>query len=493
MLMKGIVPKYLERKAGDSMKRWKRVISFLFAVVCVLGISVPAFAMDVLSSYWTRIQKSLKPVSGSEGYYSFEPDTTEMDEECASIWQDIKSDIYDDSRLVYIYISCTVSGGKYYTNYNFISFDRVSLVPSTTTSRPNGDSSATNINYFFESSDTYQIEFVCSEADGLLRFSGFKHNHTRGPQKIQYGVKNSSNSFGTIGWVSQDVEIPSTIQICSAVKKIVFDDMPIPREYLFTINYQYENGLQAAQPITRSLTAGSSYEITSPTIEGYTADRPIVSGTMPEEDLTVTVNYSAVHPPVPLTYNLTINYRYENGSQAAQPVTRSLTAGSSYEITSPVIEGHTADKLVLSGTMPESDLTVTVTYTANPPPEPQTYTLTVNYRYENGSQAAQSVTRSLTAGSSYEITSPTIKGYTADRTIVSGIMPERDLTIHVLYRKDSSGSSKPSGWFDAAPDVEWKDPFEWFDAAPNVEWKDPFKWFDAAPDVEWWSPFPWGE
>ena len=151
------------------MKKWKRVISFLFAVVCVLGISVPAFAMDVLSSYWTRIQKSLKPVSGSEGYYSFEPDTTEMDEECASIWQDIKSDIYDDSRLVYIYISCTVSGGKYYTNYNFISFDRVSLVPSTTTSRPNGDSSATNINYFFESSDTYQIEFVCSEADGLLQ------------------------------------------------------------------------------------------------------------------------------------------------------------------------------------------------------------------------------------------------------------------------------------------------------------------------------------
>ncbi len=421
MLMKGIVPKYLERKAGDSMKRWKRVISFLFAVVCVLGISVPAFAMDVLSSYWTRIQKSLKPVSGSEGYYSFEPDTTEMDEECASIWQDIKSDIYDDSRLVYIYISCTVSGGKYYTNYNFISFDRVSLVPSTTTSRPNGDSSATNINYFFESSDTYQIEFVCSEADGVLRFSGFKHNHTRGPQKIQYGVKNSSNSFGTIGWVSQDVEIPSTIQICSAVKKIVFDDMPIPREYLFTINYRYENGSQVAQPVTRSLTAGSSYEITSPIIEGYTADKPVVSGTMPAEDLTVTVTYTAV-----------------------------------------------------------------------PPPEPQTYTLTVNYRYENGSQAAQPVTRSLTAGSSYEITSPTIKNYTADRVVVSGIMPERDLTVHVLYRKDSSGSSSSSGKFpDVAAGVEWKDPLTWFDIAEGVEWKDPLTWFDIADGVEWKDPLTW--
>ena len=127
--------------------------------------------------------------------------------------------------------------------------------------------------------------------------------------------------------------------------------MPIPREYLFTINYQYENGLQAAQPITRSLTAGSSYEITSPIIEGHTADRPIVSGTMPEEDLTLTVTYTAAPPPSPQTYTLTVNYRYENGSQAAQPVTRSLTAGSSYEITSPEIEGYTADKPVVSGTM----------------------------------------------------------------------------------------------------------------------------------------------
>ena len=141
------------------------------------------------------------------------------------------------------------------------------------------------------------------------------------------------------------------------------------------------------------------------------------------------------------------------------------------------------------------------------PPEIPQYSLIVNYQYENGTQAAQPVTRSLTTGSSYEITSPTIKNYTADRVVVSGIMPERDLTVHVLYRKDSSGSSKPSGWFDAAPDVEWKDPFEWFDAAPsvewkdpfawfdaapNVEWKDPFTWFDAAPNVEWWSPFPWG-
>ncbi|WP_158605062.1 MucBP domain-containing protein [Anaerotruncus sp. 1XD42-93] len=281
-----------------------------------------------------------------------------------------------------------------------------------------------------------------------------------------------------------------------------------PQTYTLTVNYRYENGSQVAQPVTRSLTAGSSYEITSPIIEGYTADKPVVSGTMPAEDLTVTVTYTANPPPEPQTYTLTVNYRYENGSQAAQPVTRSLTAGSSYEITSPAIEGYTADKPVVSGTMPAEDLTVTVTYTAVPPPEPQTYTLTVNYRYENGSQAAQPITRSLTAGSSYEITSPTIKNYTADRVVVSGIMPERDLTVHVLYRKDSSGSSKPSGWFDAAPDVEWKDPFEWFDAAPsvewkdpfawfdaapNVEWKDPFIWFDAAPDVEWWSPFPWGE
>ena len=118
--------------------------------------------------------------------------------------------------------------------------------------------------------------------------------------------------------------------------------------------------------------------------------------------------------------------------------------------------------------------------------------LKIVYQYEDGTQAAQPVMRSLIAGDSYEITSPTIKNYTADRVVVSGIMPERDLTVHVLYRKDSSGSSSSSGKFpDVAAGVEWKDPLTWFDIAEGVEWKDPLTWFDIADGVEWKDPLTW--
>ena len=454
------------------MKKWKRIISVLCAVVCVLGMSIPAFAGSVSyvpipesvnflhevedspGSYYTNLDlsastqasyndlwfRAMDLLNGDGGYIAFysirptsKPDTMQVTILRPGFMKVGTQDIYhNDSTGYYFLLKFNDRGDAY------IDSGRRGTV--------------TVINAY------YQIH-ILSTAESYIKNSTFMYSG-----KILEDVKNF---------------------------EIRYDSLT-PKTYALTVNYRYENGTQAAQPVTRSLEAGCSYEIPSPIIEGHTADRPIVSGTMPEEDLTVTVTYTADPPPEPQAYTLTVNYRYENGSQAAQPVTRSLTAGSSYEITSPAIEGYTADKPVVSGTMPAEDLTVTVTYTAVPPPEPQTYTLTVNYQYENGTQAAQPVTRSLAAGNSYEITSPAIEGYTADKPAVSGTMPEKNLTLYVLYRKISSGSSKPSGWFDAAPDVEWKDPFEWFDAAPNVEWKDPFTWFDAAPNVEWWSPFPWG-
>lgn len=63
-------------------------------------------------------------------------------------------------------------------------------------------------------------------------------------------------------------------------------------------------------------------------------------------------------------YNLTINYKYADGTEAKPTHTESLTYGSSYSVASPLITGYTADKLTVSGSMPDSDVTVDVTYTA---------------------------------------------------------------------------------------------------------------------------------
>ncbi len=454
------------------MKKWKRVITVLCALVCVLGLSVQAFAG---SASYVEIPESvnfLHEAEGSPGSYYTNLDLSASKQASYSdLWIQAMDLLNSDGGYTVFYSMGPVASPE----NMFVSIFRPGYIK------------VGNQDIYHSDSTGYYFQLKFNDSGDAYIYSGRK------------GTVTIVNAYYQIHILTKAEPYVKNSNFKYSVKflKDVTDfeiryDSPSPESYTFTINYQYENGSQAAQPVTRSLEAGSSYEITSPIIEGYTADRPVVSGTMPEEDLTVAVTYTADPPPEPQAYTLTVNYRYENGSQAAQPVTRSLTAGSSYEITSPAIEGYTADKPVVSGTIPAEDLTVTVTYTAVPPPEPQTYTLTVNYRYENGSQAAQSVTRSLTAGSSYEITSPTIKGYTADRTIVSGIMPERDLTVHVLYRKDSSGSSSSSGKFpDVAAGVEWKDPLTWFDIAEGVEWKDPLTWFDIADGVEWKDPLTW--
>ena len=63
------------------------------------------------------------------------------------------------------------------------------------------------------------------------------------------------------------------------------------------------------------------------------------------------------------TAKLTINYVYKDGSKAAESHEAELPYQSDYSVESPVIEGYTANNLVVSGTMPANDVEVTVTYT----------------------------------------------------------------------------------------------------------------------------------
>ncbi|MGN1310924.1 MAG: MucBP domain-containing protein, partial [Clostridia bacterium] len=192
--------------------------------------------------------------------------------------------------------------------------------------------------------------------------------------------------------------------------------------YNLTVNYVYEDGSKAAETYTDTLNYNETYSVTSPVIEGYTADKLVVSGTMPANDVTVTVTYKIN------SYDLTVNYVYEDGSKAAETYTDTLNYNETYSVTSPVIEGYTADKLVVSGTMPANDVTVTVTYKIN------SYDLTVNYVYEDGSKAAETYTDTLNYNEAYSVTSPVIEGYAADKLVVEGTMPASDVTVTVTYK-----------------------------------------------------------
>ena len=80
-----------------------------------------------------------------------------------------------------------------------------------------------------------------------------------------------------------------------------------------------------------------------------------------------TLTVTAKPEPEPRrTFNLTINYVYQNGKRAAASYNRGgLKNGETFDITSPVIAGYTASETVVSGTIDNRDIKVTVIYTAD--------------------------------------------------------------------------------------------------------------------------------
>ena len=80
-----------------------------------------------------------------------------------------------------------------------------------------------------------------------------------------------------------------------------------------------------------------------------------------------TLTVTAKPEPEPRrTFNLTVNYVYQNGKRAAASYNRGgLKNGETFDITSPVIAGYTASETVVSGTIDNRDIKVTVIYTAD--------------------------------------------------------------------------------------------------------------------------------
>lgn len=135
-----------------------------------------------------------------------------------------------------------------------------------------------------------------------------------------------------------------------------------PISYTLTVNYQYTGGGKASDSVIQPVAYKAAYNVQSPVIEGYSPDRVSVAGTMPNEDVTTTVIYTqdVVYPV------LTVNYQYEDGTQAADSVAGTYVYNSPYYLISPEIGGYTPDKATVTGRMPPTDLTLTVTYKKTP-------------------------------------------------------------------------------------------------------------------------------
>ena len=88
-----------------------------------------------------------------------------------------------------------------------------------------------------------------------------------------------------------------------------------------------------------------------------------------------------------------------------------------------------AETLPLTIGTDESANVIKVYYVKN------TFKLTIHYVYEDGTEAKPDYTADVAVNESYSVPSPTIDGYTANTTTVSGTMPSQDVTETVTYTK----------------------------------------------------------
>lgn len=108
-------------------------------------------------------------------------------------------------------------------------------------------------------------------------------------------------------------------------------------------------------------------------------------------------------------FTLTVNYVYEDSSEAAPTYTKDVTYGEAYSVTSPDIDGYEPSMAVVTGTMPAENKTVTVTYIKR-----NDLSYTVHYVWNNTTDqvADDKVVTGQTFGDLVSETPITVNGYT---------------------------------------------------------------------------------
>lgn len=134
-----------------------------------------------------------------------------------------------------------------------------------------------------------------------------------------------------------------------------------PIEYSVLVNYSYADGSEAFPTVNSFYHLGDKYNIASPVLNGYIPSFSTVSGEIIKGSET-TLIYDVVYKKLPI--NLTVNYKYDNGSQAVPSYVNSFYEGDKYEIVSPKISGFAPNPSVIRGTVPlnSSDMVFDVVY-----------------------------------------------------------------------------------------------------------------------------------
>ena len=191
------------------------------------------------------------------------------------------------------------------------------------------------------------------------------------------------------------------------------------------------------------LETGEYDSLPTPFRVGYEFDGWYLNGRRITEESSVTTaeDHTLQARWTELKFSVTVQYVFEDGTEAAQPVSGLYAYGAIYEFISPQLEGYTADLLEVSGRVPAQNTVITVTYKANE------YLLTIRFLYaDSGENAAEDVVRRVAYGAAYEEIPPAIDGFYASTDVISGTMPKENKEIIVYYYKNQPVISVTVEW-----------------------------------------------
>lgn len=324
----------------------KKILSVVFAFVLVLAMSVPAFAVsapDVIDDFTPVDAFAANTVVDDN---TFSP-VTEFDisnrtfsaEQISNLKEWVNS---DSNVLFYIYHRPSDTYTLFFiiapTSSNFT----YTIVEKTL--------------YVFCSENSSVFSHVQYTGSGGNGFSVI-----RPPNPV---VSHFSTSFSFVsGTYFENAENPLSPEIAKLLdynsftikdKYGIFDGWKSslgspPVQYDISVDYKYDNGVEAAPPVSGKYLVGDAYSFVSPVIDGYTPDISMVSGTVLDTFAPVT-DYHVVYRETPC--KLTINYLYEDGTQAAPSFVGHYGRGDGYNVLSPDLAGYLPKYPIIRGTVP---------------------------------------------------------------------------------------------------------------------------------------------
>ncbi|MBE7003719.1 MAG: hypothetical protein E7425_05455, partial [Ruminococcaceae bacterium] len=203
----------------------------------------------------------------------------------------------------------------------------------------------------------------------------------------------------------------------------------------FDVHQLYLTAPPSVPSVTERHSVGELYDIPTPEIEGLVADKPGVTGTMGDADVTETVTYSVKKYSVTVHYTLIDGAIKPDGFVEKKELTN-LEDGYKYTVYSPEYMGLEALQTKVQGTIESNNVDVTVTYRLpSYAVVEHWYTLTVVYKAPKNYSAPATIVTKMKEGSAYNIPTPTIKDLTPDLTAVSGTL-NADTTVTVKYTKN---------------------------------------------------------